>query len=98
PASLASSANKMCAPPGIGALWARAELLEAMPPFMGGGEMINTVTTEGLPPSEIAWMCEAGTPAIAEAVGFGAAVDYLQALGMDAVREHEQALTGYALR
>ncbi len=94
---VAFSAHKMCGPTGIGALWARAELLEAMPPFLGGGEMINTVTTEGFTANEIPWKFEAGTPAIAEAVGFGAAVDYLEALGMDAVREHEQQLTGYAL-
>jgi cysteine desulfurase/selenocysteine lyase len=87
----------MLGPSGIGALWARAELLEAMPPFMGGGEMIRDVTTEGFQPNEIPWKFEAGTPAIAEAVGFGAAVDYLEAIGMDAVREHERALTAYAL-
>jgi len=94
---VAFSAHKMCGPTGIGALWARRELLDAMPPFMGGGEMINQVTLEGFVPNEVPWKFEAGTPAIAEAIGFGAAVDYLSDLGMDAVRAHERELTGYAL-
>ena len=94
---VAFSAHKMCGPTGIGALWARTELLEAMPPFMGGGEMITNVTVDGFTPNEIPWKFEAGTPAIAEAIGFGAAVDYLTDLGMDAVRAHEKALTAYAL-
>ena len=94
---VAFSAHKMCGPTGIGALWARRELLDAMPPFMGGGEMINQVTLDGFVPNEIPWKFEAGTPAIAEAVGFGAAVDYLTELGMGAVRAHEVQLTGYAL-
>jgi cysteine desulfurase/selenocysteine lyase len=94
---VAFSAHKMCGPTGIGALWARRELLDAMPPFMGGGEMINQVTLDGFVPNEVPWKFEAGTPAIAEAIGFGAAVDYLTELGMDAVREHERTLTGYAL-
>jgi cysteine desulfurase/selenocysteine lyase len=93
----AFSAHKMCGPTGIGALWARRELLDAMPPFMGGGEMINQVTLEGFEPNEVPWKFEAGTPAIAEAIGFGAAVDYLTELGLDAVRAHEVHLTGYAL-
>ena len=95
---VAFSAHKMCGPTGIGALWARRELLEVMPPFLGGGEMITQVTVDGFTPNEVPWKFEAGTPAIAEAVGFGAAVDYLGTLGMDAIREHEVALTGYALR
>jgi len=94
---VAFSAHKMCGPTGIGALWARRELLDAMPPFMGGGEMINQVTLDGFVPNEVPWKFEAGTPAIAEAVGFGAAVDYLTELGMDAVRAHEVQLTGYTL-
>jgi cysteine desulfurase/selenocysteine lyase len=94
---VAFSAHKMLGPTGIGALWARAELLEAMSPFLGGGEMIRDVTTEGFLPNEIPWKFEAGTPAIVEAVGMGAAVDYLEAIGMDAVRAHECALTRYAL-
>ena len=88
---VAFSAHKMCGPTGIGALWARTELLEAMPPFMGGGEMITQVTVDGFTPNEVPWKFEAGTPPIAEAVGFGAAVDYVTGLGMDAVREHEMA-------
>ena len=94
---VAFSSHKMLGPTGIGALWARAELLEAMPPFLGGGEMIRDVTTEGFSTNDIPWKFEAGTPAIVEAVGMGAAVDYLQAIGMDAVREHERALTEYTL-
>jgi cysteine desulfurase/selenocysteine lyase len=94
---VAFSAHKMCGPTGIGALWARRELLDAMPPFMGGGEMINQVTLEGFVPNEVPWKFEAGTPAIAEAIGFGAAVDYLTELGMADVRAHERAITGYAL-
>ncbi len=91
------SAHKMCGPTGIGALWAREELLEAMPPFLGGGSMILDVTTEGFLPTELPHKFEAGTPAIAETVGFGAAVDYLQGIGMDNVAAHERTLTAYAL-
>ena len=94
---VAFSSHKMLGPTGIGALWAKAELLEAMPPFLGGGEMIRDVTTEGFSTNDIPWKFEAGTPAIVEAVGMGAAVDYLEAIGMDAVREHERALTEYTL-
>ena len=88
----------MLGPTGIGVLWAREELLEAMPPFLGGGEMIRDVRLDGWTPNDIPWKFEAGTPPIAEAVGLRAAIDYLDGLGMDAVREHEVALTGYALR
>jgi cysteine desulfurase/selenocysteine lyase len=95
---LAFTGHKMLGPTGIGVLWSRAEILEAMPPFLGGGEMILQVTKEGFTTNEIPWKFEAGTPMIAEAVGLGAAVDYLSALGMDNVREHEVSLTGYALR
>ena len=90
--------HKMLGPTGIGVLWAREELLEAMPPFLGGGEMILNVTTEGFTTNELPWKFEAGTPPIAQAVGLGAAVDYLSALGMESVREHEVSLTAYALR
>ncbi len=90
--------HKMLGPTGIGVLWGRAELLEAMPPFLGGGEMILQVTKEGFTANELPWKFEAGTPPIAEAIGLGAAVDYLSALGMDRVREHEVSLTAYALR
>ncbi|NDH96307.1 MAG: SufS family cysteine desulfurase [Actinobacteria bacterium] len=90
--------HKMLGPMGIGVLWARAELLEAMPPFLGGGEMILNVTKDGFTTTEIPWKFEAGTPMVAEAVGLGAAIDYLDNLGMDNVRAHEIELTDYALR
>jgi cysteine desulfurase/selenocysteine lyase len=89
--------HKMLGPTGIGALWARQELLESMPPFLGGGEMIRDVRLDGFTTNDVPWKFEAGTPPIAEAVGLEAAVRYLSELGMDAVREHEQALTAYAL-
>ncbi len=94
---VAFSAHKMLGPSGIGALWARRELLEAMPPFLGGGEMIRDVRLDGFTTNDLPWKFEAGTPAIVEAVGWGAAIDYLEALGMDAVRDHEERLTRYAL-
>ena len=94
---VAFSSHKLCGPTGIGALWARRELLEAMPPFLGGGEMIRDVRIDGFTTNDVPWKFEAGTQAIAEAVGFGAAVDYLQALDMAAVRDHEMRLTRYAL-
>ena len=90
--------HKMLGPMGIGVLWARAEILEAMPPFLGGGEMILQVTKEGFTTNEIPWKFEAGTPMVAEAVGLGAAIDYLTDLGMDEVRRHEVELTAYAMR
>jgi cysteine desulfurase/selenocysteine lyase len=89
--------HKMLGPTGIGALWARAELLDAMPPFLGGGEMIRDVRLDGFTTNDVPWKFEAGTPPIAEAVGLHAAIGYLNALGMDNVREHEKALTAYAL-
>jgi cysteine desulfurase/selenocysteine lyase len=89
--------HKMLGPTGIGAMWARAELLEAMPPFLGGGEMIRDVRLDGFTTNDVPWKFEAGTPPIAEAVGLSAAVRYLEVLGMEAVREHERALTDYAL-
>jgi len=95
---LVFTGHKMLGPMGIGVLWARAELLDAMPPFLGGGEMILDVTKEGFTTTEIPWKFEAGTPMVAEAVGLGAAVDYLTGLGMDNVRRHEIELTAYALR
>ncbi|MET0627996.1 MAG: SufS family cysteine desulfurase [Acidimicrobiia bacterium] len=94
---VAFSAHKMCGPTGIGVLWARRELLDAMPPFLGGGEMINHVTLDGFTANEVPWKFEAGTMPIAEAVGFGAAVDYLSDLGMADVRAHERELTKYTL-
>ena len=94
---VAFSAHKMCGPSGIGALWGRHELLESMPPFLGGGEMIRDVRLDGFTPNDVPWKFEAGTPAIVEAVGFGAAVDYLRGIGMESVREHEMQLTRYTL-
>jgi cysteine desulfurase/selenocysteine lyase len=95
--AMAFTGHKMCGPTGIGVLWARLELLETLPPFLGGGEMIDEVTMErstyAAPPHKY----EAGTPPITQAVGLGAAVDYLTDLGMDAVHDHEVALTGYLL-
>ena len=95
---LSFTGHKMCGPTGIGVLWARAEMLEAMPPFLGGGEMILDVRKDGFLPNVIPHKFEAGTPPIAEIVGLGAAVAYLEGLGMEQVREHEVSLTGYALR
>jgi len=94
---LAFSSHKMCGPTGIGILYGKRELLKEMPVFMGGGDMISTVTLEGFTPNELPWKFEAGTPAIAEAIGLGAAVDYLNAIGMDNVHCREQELTAYAL-
>lgn len=93
----AFSAHKMCGPTGIGALWGRPELLETMPPFQGGGEMIAEVRLEGSTWAPVPAKFEAGTPAIAEAVGFGAAVDYLESVGLDAIRAHEEEIARYAL-
>lgn len=90
------SGHKMCGPTGIGLLWARRELLQAMPPWMGGGEMIREVTLEGSRWNELPYKFEAGTPAIAEAVGLGAAAAYLMDLGMDNVARHGAYLTNYA--
>lgn len=95
---VAFTGHKMLGPMGIGVLWARAEILDAMPPFLGGGEMILQVTKEGFTTNEIPWKFEAGTPMVAEAVGLGAAIDYLTDLGMDNVRQHEVELTAYAMR
>lgn len=89
--------HKMLGPTGIGGLWARSSLLEEMPPFLGGGEMIRDVTVEGFTTNDVPWKFEAGTPPIAEAVGLEAAIDYLDAVGLDAIRRHEIELTGYAL-
>jgi cysteine desulfurase/selenocysteine lyase len=94
---LVFSGHKMCGPTGVGVLWARRELLDAMPPFLGGGSMISDVRLDGFTPTEVPWKFEAGTPAIAEAIGLGAAVEYLEAVGMEEVRAHEVAITRYAL-
>ena len=94
---LAFSAHKMCGPTGIGVLYGRMTLLESMPPFLGGGDMIKEVHLRSFRPNTLPYKFEAGTPAIAEAVGFGAAVEYLSALSMDAVAAHEHEITEYAL-
>jgi cysteine desulfurase/selenocysteine lyase len=89
--------HKALGPTGVGVLHGRRELLADMPPFLGGGDMISTVGFDSSTWNELPWKFEAGTSVIAEAVGLGAAVDYLDAIGMDAVRAHERELTGYAL-
>src|SRR5215207_1674017 len=94
---LAFSAHKMCGPTGIGALYGKTELLEKMPPFLGGGDMIKEVHLRSYRPNSLPYKFEAGTPAIAEAVGFGAAVEYPSPLGMEAVAAHEHDITEYAL-
>ncbi len=95
---LSFSAHKMLGPTGLGVLWGREELLDAMPPFLGGGGMILDVTLNGFIPDELPAKFEAGTPPVAETIGLHAAIDYLNGIGMDAVRQHEIALTGYALK
>ena len=94
---LAFSAHKMCGPTGIGALYGKADLLEKMPPFLGGGDMIKEVKLRSFRPNSLPHKFEAGTPAIAEAIGFGAAVDYLNSVGMDMIAAHEREITEYAL-
>jgi cysteine desulfurase/selenocysteine lyase len=94
---IAFTGHKMCGPTGIGVLWGRSEVLESLPPFLGGGEMIETVDMTSSTYAPIPHKFEAGTPPIAQAVGLGAAIDYLSALGMENVAAHEHALTTYAL-
>jgi cysteine desulfurase/selenocysteine lyase len=94
---VAFSAHKMCGPTGIGALYGKAELLDAMPPFLGGGDMIREVKLRSFRPNSLPHKFEAGTPAIAEAVGFGVAVDYLTGVGMDDISAHEHDVSEYAL-
>lgn len=94
----AFTGHKMLGPTGIGCLWGREEILDAMPPFLGGGSMIENVTRDGFTTAALPNKFEAGTPPIAEIIGLGAAVDYLDSLGMDAVRAHEVSLTAYAMR
>ncbi len=94
---VAFTSHKMLGPTGIGALWARREHLEAMPPFLAGGEMIREVKLAESKWNELPWKFEAGTMSIAEAIGFGAAVQYLEGLGMDAVFAHDRDLAAYAM-
>jgi cysteine desulfurase/selenocysteine lyase len=93
----AFSAHKMLGPTGVGVLYGRPELLEEMEPFLGGGEMIRKVTFEGATWNDLPWKFEAGTPNIADVIAFGAAIDYLDRLGMEKVRDHEVEITDYAL-
>ncbi|HSV39555.1 MAG TPA: cysteine desulfurase [Nocardioidaceae bacterium] len=94
---LAFTGHKVCGPTGIGVLWGRADVLGELPPFLGGGEMIETVTMERSTYAGIPHKFEAGTPPIVEAVGLGAAVEYLGLVGLDNIRAHEEAITGYLL-
>lgn len=94
---MAFSGHKMCGPTGSGVLYGKRDLLEDMPPFMGGGDMIRRVTFAGSTWNDLPHKFEAGTPGIAEGIGLGAAVDYLTNIGMDAIHEHEQFITHYAL-
>jgi cysteine desulfurase/selenocysteine lyase len=94
---LAISSHKLCGPSGVGAVWGRRELLETMSPFNLGGEMIRSVKLDRTSWNELPYKFEAGTPAIAEAVGFGAAVDYLTEIGLESIEDHEHELVAYAL-
>ncbi len=94
---LAFSAHKMCGPTGIGVLYGKEKILEEMPPFLGGGDMIKKVSIAGFTTNDLPYKFEAGTSAIAEVIGFGAAIDYLEQLGMEAVADHEQSLIKYTL-
>jgi cysteine desulfurase/selenocysteine lyase len=94
---MAFSAHKMLGPTGIGILYGKTPLLEKMPPFLGGGDMIRKVHLRTFQPNELPYKFEAGTPAIAEAIGFGAAIEYLNAIGMDQIEAHEQEIIAYAL-
>ena len=94
---IAFSSHKMCGPSGIGVLWGREALLDAMPPFLGGGNMIADVRFDGFTPAELPAKFEAGTPPITEAIGLGAAVEFLTGIGLDEVRLHEQQIARYAL-
>ena len=94
---LVFSGHKMCGPTGVGVLYGRRELLENMPPFLGGGDMIKKVQLRSFTPNAIPHKYEAGTPAIAEGIGLGAAIDYLKEVGLNAIAEHEQVMVSYAL-
>lgn len=95
---MAFSAHKMVGPTGIGALYGKKDLLELMPPFLGGGDMIKEVKLRSFRPNDLPYKFEAGTPAIAEAVGFGAAAEYLTSIDMDKIAHHEHEITNYALQ
>jgi cysteine desulfurase/selenocysteine lyase len=90
---LAFSGHKMLGPSGVGILYGKRELLEAMPAFMGGGSMIRRVHLDHFEPADLPWKFEAGTPPIVPAIGLGAAIDYLRAVGLEAIHEHERRLT-----
>jgi len=94
---LAFSGHKMCGPNGIGVLYGRKNLLQSMPPFLGGGDMIKRVHLRSFTPNELPYKFEAGTPAIAEVIGLGAAIEYLEHIGMDAISGHEKVIVNYAL-
>jgi cysteine desulfurase/selenocysteine lyase len=93
----AFSGHKMLGPSGVGILYGRLELVEAMPPFLGGGDMIRRVRLDGFTPNDLPYKFEAGTPAIAEAIGLGAAVAYLEGIGMENIHRYEKALIAHAL-
>jgi cysteine desulfurase/selenocysteine lyase len=93
----AFSGHKMLGPTGIGVLWAKKEILETTEPVLGGGDMIKTVTTAGATWNDIPWKFEAGTPNVVGVVGLGAAVDYLERIGMDAIWQHEQEIVQYVI-
>jgi cysteine desulfurase/selenocysteine lyase len=93
----AFTGHKMLGPTGIGVLWGREELLDAMPPFLGGGDMIRDVRLDGFTPNELPWKFEAGTPPIAEAIGLGVACDELERYGLGNIRAHEIKITGHAI-
>jgi cysteine desulfurase/selenocysteine lyase len=95
---LAFTGHKMLGPMGVGVLYGRRDILEEMPPFLGGGEMIRRVLLDGCTWNDLPWKFEAGTPTVGDAVGLGAAVDYLERIGMEAVAEHDRHLARYALR
>lgn len=94
---VAFSSHKMCGPSGVGALWGKMELLDAIPPFIGGGNMIADVRLDGFTTAPVPAKFEAGTPPIVEVIGFGAAVEYLESIGMAEIRRHEMELTRYAI-
>ena len=93
----AFSAHKMCGPTGVGVLWGRYEVLDAMPPFLGGGDMIKRVHLRDFDTNDLPYKFEAGTPAIGEAIGMGAAVSYLNGIGMQSIWKHEQDIVSYAM-